>query len=203
MTNIGLRKRSEKGCISARSDSRRIGRACAAIIFYTFFSQAFSLNGESMEYPVKIAFLYNFAKFVEWPPVAYRSPGAPLTICIVGHDPFSPEIEAEVRSKSVSGHPIEILTLKPTDLLRLCHMVFIPVTEKDQADKIVRGLNGASTLTVGEAAGFAMMGGMINFTLEGSKVHFEINRAAADGVRLKISSKLLSLAKIVAESGRQ
>jgi hypothetical protein len=99
----------------------------------------------------------------------------------------------------VRGRPVEILIVKPTKTLRLCHMVFIPVTERDRADKIVKDLNGSSTLTVGEAAGFAMMGGMINLTVAGSTVHFEINRLAADRAGLKISSKLLGLAKIFSE----
>ena len=74
-------------------------------------------------------------------------------------------------------------------------MVFIPATEKNQAYKIVKDLNGSSTLTVGETEGFAELGGIINLTVEGNKVHFEINQLAAQRARLKISSKLLSLAK--------
>jgi len=63
----------------------------------------------------------------------------------------------------------------------------------------VRGLKGSSTLTVGEAEGFAVLGGIINLTVEGNKVHFEVNRLAADRAGLRISSRLLSLAKIVTE----
>jgi hypothetical protein len=207
MSNVRLRKGhknvSEYRRMRVKSDSRRIGRAGFSVIFCCLWSyalpDAFSQNGGDGEYQVKLAVLYNFAKFVEWPPAAYPSPDAPLTICIVGLDPFSPEIEAEVRTRTVRGRPVEILIVKPTKTLRLCHMVFIPVTERDRADKIVKDLNGSSTLTVGEAAGFAMMGGMINLTVAGSTVHFEINRLAADRAGLKISSKLLGLAKIFSE----
>ena len=76
--------------------------------------------------------------------------------------------------------------------------MFVPATEKDQ-DKIVTDLNGSSTLTVGETEGFAARGGVINLTVEENKVHFEINQVAADRAGLKISSKLLSIAKIVKE----
>jgi hypothetical protein len=78
-------------------------------------------------------------------------------------------------------------------------MVFIPVTEKDQADKILKGLKGSSILTVGESEGFAALGGIINLTVEGNTVHFEVNQLAAERAGLKISSKLLSMAKIVKE----
>jgi len=156
-------------------------------------------NTESVEYPVKLAFLYNFTKFVEWPPDSYRDAGAPLPICIVGRDPFSPDLEGELRTRTVAGHPIEVRTLRPTDTLSVCHMVFIPVTEKDQADKILKGLKGSSILTVGESEGFAALGGIINLTVEGNTVHFEVNQLAAERAGLKISSKLLSMAKIVKE----
>jgi len=158
------------------------------------------LKGQGVEYPVKLAFLYNFTKFIEWPPGSYRYPDAPLAICIVGHDPFSPDIEGDLRTRIVGSHPVEVLTLKPTDTLNVCHMVFIPATEKNQADQIVKGLKGSSTLTVGETEGFAGLGGMINLTVEGNKVHFEVNQLAAQRAGLKISSKLLSLAKIVADN---
>jgi len=153
-----------------------------------------------VEYPVKLAFLYNFSKFIEWPAGSFRSPRAPLTICIVGRDPFSPEIEGDLRTRMVGGHPVEVLTLKLSDALQGCHMVFIPATEKDQAGRIVGNLKGSSALTVGETEGFAVLGGIINFTVEGNKVHFEVNPLAAQRAGLKISSKLLSLAKIVKDN---
>jgi hypothetical protein len=122
-----------------------------------------------------------------------------LPICILGHDPFSPGLEGELRTRTVAGHPIEVRTLRPTDALSVCHMVFIPVTEKDQTDRILKSLNGSSILTVGESEGFAARGGIINLTVEGDTVHFEVNQLAAERAGLKISSKLLSMAKIVKE----
>jgi hypothetical protein len=172
-------------------------------IFSAVLPGALALNEEEVEYPAKLAFLYNFAKFIEWPPGSYRSPSAPLVICIAGHDPFSAGPENELRTRTVLGHPIEVRTLRTTDTLSVCSMVFIPVTEKDQADHILRGLRGSSTLTVGETEGFAARGGTINLTVEGNRLHFEINRVAAERAGLKISSKLFSLAKIVADDQRR
>jgi hypothetical protein len=207
MTNIRLHKckdgRSSRG-FAARVDSRRIRRVSLIIIvacclFSNGSPKAFSQNGEDVEYPIKLAFLYNFTKFVEWPPDSYRDPGAPLVICVVGHDPFNPDLEGKLRTRTVGGHPVEVRTLRPNDTLSMCHMVFVPVTEEDQANRIVRGLKGSSTLTVGETEGFAVLGGIINLTVEENKVHFEVNQLAAERARLKISSKLLGIAKIVRE----
>jgi len=156
-------------------------------------------NGEGVEYSVKLAILYNFTKFIEWPPDSYRDPSAPVRICIVGRDPFSPGMESDLRTRTVGRRPIEVVALKATETLKLCHMVFVPVTERDQGAKIIRDLKGSSTLTVGETEGFAGLGGIINLTVEGNNVHFEINQLAAQRAGLKISSKLLSLAKIVGD----
>jgi hypothetical protein len=183
--------------------ARRIRRASFVVLACWLFSsapRAFSLNGEGVEYPVKLAFLYNFTKFVEWPPDSYRDAGASLAICIVGRDPFSRDIEGDLRTRIVASHPVKVLNVKPTDTLSVCHMVFIPATEKDHVNEIVRDLKGSSTLTVGETEGFAELGGIINLTVEGNKVRFEVNQLAAQRAGLKISSKLLSLAKIVTDS---
>lgn len=193
--NVRLWKRRGRG-----SGQRWAARFLIACWLSSPAPQAVSLNRAGVEYPVKLAFLYNFTKFVEWPPGSYRDPGAPLAICIVGRDPFSPDIEGDLRTRIVGRHPVEVLTLKPTDTLRVCHMVFIPATENGQADKIVRDLKGSSTLTVGETEGFAELGGIINLTVAGNNVHFEVNQLAAQRAGLKISSKLLSLAKIVTDN---
>jgi hypothetical protein len=155
------------------------------------------MNEETVEYPVKLAFLYNFTKFVEWPPDSYHSPSAPLVICIVGNDPFSPDVEGELRTRTVGSHPIEVRTQRSSDILQVCHMVFVPATEEGQAARIVKGLKGSSTLTVGEVEGFAVLGGIINLTAEGNKLHFEVNLLAAERAGLKISANMLALAKIV------
>jgi hypothetical protein len=211
MINIRLQKRGDRGSgwgrrFAAWFYSRRIQRVSFFIIiacwlFSTGSPKAHSQNGESVEYPIKLACLYNFTKFVEWPPDSFRGPSAPLVICIIGDDPFSPDLEGELRTRTVAGHPVEVRTLKPNDNLSICHMVFVPATEKDQAARIVRGLKGSSTLTVGETEGFALLGGIINLTVEGNKLHFEVNLLAAERAGLKISAKLLALAKIVHDEG--
>ena len=158
---------------------------------------------EASEYAVKLGFLYNFTKFIEWPPEAFRDSAAPLVICIVGRDPFRPDREAELRTRKVGDHPVAITTKTQNDTLTACHIVFVPVSEKNQADKILRSLQGSKTLTVGETEGFAALGGSINLVLEDNKVHFEINRLAADRAGLRIGSRLLGIAKIVKEQTKK
>jgi hypothetical protein len=189
----------------ARAGSHRIRQASLFLIacglFFNAVPEVLSQNEERMEYPVKLAFLYNFTKFVEWPPDSYRDPSTPLRICVAGNDPFSDDLKRELQTRTVGGRPVKIKTVKSSDTLKGCQLVFVPATEKKRAAGIVAGLNGSSILTVGETAGFTGLGGMINFTVEDNKVHFEVNIDAAERARLKISSKLLILARIFKEQG--
>jgi hypothetical protein len=160
---------------------------------------ALAQSGEGVEYPVKLAFLYNFTKFIEWPSASYHDPGASLTICIVGHDPFDRDLEEQLRARKVKGHPVGLRTLRPDDSPAGCHIVFVPATENALTAKIVRDLKGSSALTVGETAGFALLGGIINLTVESNRVRFEVNLPAAPRSGLKISSHLPNVVEIVKE----
>ena len=151
------------------------------------------------EYQVKAAFLYNFAKFVEWPPGSFSDGSAPLRICIFGQDPFGQELRDITREKTVNGRKLQVDQVVDLRLARTCHILFIPSSEKAQLTRIFESLRGTDALTVGDAKGFVQQGGMINFVLENNRVQFEVNRKAAEQAGLKISSKLLSVAKVVIE----
>ncbi len=152
---------------------------------------------ESSEYRLKLAFLYNVAQFVQWPADAFTNPSAPLTICVVGENPFAGDIERGLRGRSVGGHPVELRQLSPHDDPRTCQLIFVRANETKSVARIFAASRGSSMLTVGEAAGFAQRGGIINLTREQNNLRFEVNIDEAAQTRLKISSKLLSLAKIV------
>jgi hypothetical protein len=156
-----------------------------------------SQTDNDAEYRVKLAFLYNFAQFVQWPPEAFSDPAAPLTMCIAGPDPFQGEIGQALHGRMASGHPIQIKHLKPEEDPRVCHMIFVRAGDRAAVRKILAALKGSNTMAVGESKGFADLGGVINLTLDQNKLRFEINLDAATQARLKISSKLLALAKIV------
>jgi hypothetical protein len=149
------------------------------------------------EYEIKAAFLYNFAMFVELPPSAFSDPRSAFVIGVVGRDPFGPVLEESFRGKHVGGRPIAIKRVPDVKELGSCHLVFIPASERETTPRILGSLKGTSTLTVGETDGFAASGGCIGFYAEGRKVRFEINLQAAKGAGLKVSSKLLRLARII------
>lgn len=152
---------------------------------------------DANEYRLKLAFLYNFAQFVEWPADSFRDAGAPLTICVAGDDPFQGGIEESLRGRAVKGHSMEVRKLGPHDDPRACQMIFVRAAEKKEIPRILASSRGSTILTIGETDGFARDGGVINLTREDNRLRFEFNVDAAAQTRLHISSKLLALAKIV------
>jgi len=148
------------------------------------------------EYQVKAAFLYNFAKFVEWPADAFAQKSDSMNLCILGDDPFGSDLNT-IQGEIIGNRRLSIKHVKTTQPLRECHILFVCNSEKKQLPKIVNTLKGASVLLVGDTDGFAQQNIIINFYLEEDKVRFEINADAAKLARLNISSKLLKLAKIV------
>jgi len=149
------------------------------------------------EYQVKAAFLYNFAKFVEWSPEAMPNANAPLILGVVGEDPFGPVLEETIKGKTANGHPFVVRRFRKEENASGCQILFTSSSNQTYIRSLLASLKGSSVLTVGETESFLRLGGIINFTLEENKVRFKINVAAAERNRLKISSKLLSVAKVV------
>jgi|SRR5690348_2285263 uncharacterized protein DUF4154 len=169
--------------------------------FLAFTITAPAQSPRAPEYQVKAAFLYNFAKFVEWPAQAFPSSSAPFRICVLGRDPFGDTFTGIVQGKLISGHPIVALTLPSAAEVRPCHVLFIGNTDSATLKAALDRMRGFPILTVGESADFLALGGMINFVLEDDRVRFEINLAAAELHHLKLSSKLLAVARVVNVGG--
>lgn len=148
------------------------------------------------EYQVKAAFLYNFAKFVEWPPSSFKDTQAPLIICILGNDPLKAALD-DLKDKRVEGRPVAVKKISTIEQAEGCHMLFISSSEKDNLSQIAKAVQSKKILTVGDTKGFAHSGVMINLILIDNKIGFEINPSAAERASLKISSKLLKLGRIV------
>jgi len=149
------------------------------------------------EYEVKAVFLYNFAKFVEWPPSPPSDANDPFVIGIVGRDPFGEAVEQTLLRKTLNGRALAIKRFRDEQDARGCQILFIGASEKKRLRALLANLRGDPVLTVGDIENFAQAGGVIAFTLEDNRVRFEINTEAAQQAGLRISSKLLSVAKVV------
>ncbi|MEO8125549.1 MAG: YfiR family protein [Bryobacteraceae bacterium] len=153
--------------------------------------------GEIGEYEVKAAFLYNFARFVEWPATAFSGPRDPIVICILGDNPFGDSLSDAIRGKELAGRSFAVRRISELPLKSRCQILFVTSAGMKLLRPAAGTLKSAPILTVGETPGFGYEGGVINFKLEDGRIRFEINVEAAEQAHLNISSKLLSLAQIV------
>jgi len=152
------------------------------------------------EYQLKAAFLYNFAKFIEWPAQSFQEAGDPITICVLGQNPFGDILRQTVTGKPVGGRSFEIRLLPGASTFNGCHILFAAASQSKRFREIEPSIKTSPILTVGETPDFLNNGGMIGFKVEHGNVRLEINLGAADFAQIKISSKLLSLAEVVRRS---
>lgn len=148
------------------------------------------------EYKVKAAYLYNFAKFVTWPEDTFKDPSLPLGICIFGDDPFGDAIDV-IKDKNVKGKKLEIKQSSGKSELMGCHILFISPSENKNLSGILKNIKNKHMLTVSDMNKFAHRGGMINLKQVKDKIRLEINHEAAKQSGLKVSSKLLKIAKVI------
>ena len=188
---------------------RRMSRAAlrSLLLQMLLFSSAYSFPmllaaqaRPSSEYELKAAFLFNFAKFVDWPSNSFANPADAFSVCIVGADPFGRALDDALLGKTVEQHPVSIIRVRRVGDLTHCQILFVPASESRLLPEILAKLRGQCVLVIGETDDFASSGGVIQFTLEENRVRFFINTDAADRAGLKISSKLLALAKIVRDA---
>ena len=162
-----------------------------------------SAPGSLSEYQIKAAYLYYFSTYVDWPPESLSRTGEPLVIGVLGVDPFGAILDDTLRGKTINNRRFVVKRFQNIKEARDSHLLFISTSERDRLPSILKALEGAAVLTVGEIDQFASRGGQIAFRMEDKKVRFDINIAAVERARLKISAQLMKLGRIVEESGRQ
>jgi len=183
-----------------RPSQRLIGKAASLLLIVALMGGLAGTRAQaqgSSEYSVKAAFIYNFAKFVEWPSEAFGDGSAPLIVGVLGQDPFGSALDQAIAGKTVNGRPLLIQRLTWGQDLRACHILFISQSERKRLAQILGSLQGTNILTISEMVPSNQQSGIINFVIDQNKVRFEINPTAAEQARLKISSRLLTLAKVV------
>jgi hypothetical protein len=171
-----------------------------AAIAFGLSARSATAQSAADEYQVKAAYILNFARFVEWPSNTLPA-SSPMTIAIVGNDPFNGSLEHVLRGSSANGHAIHLRYVHWNDILTQYQIVFISTSEEAHLPDILRFLGTESVLTVSDIDRFSLRGGVIEFSMVGNRVRFDINRNPAIAAKLTISSKLLSVARAVHEGG--
>lgn len=182
---------------SRRRNGHRIGPcgaglAVAAVICLPYGAWA-QPSGETL---LKAAFLYNFAKFVEWPEKALPNEAETFAICVIGDEPMTQAVDRMLRDKQVQGRTVVTRPLSSVGDAAGCHILFVDAAAVEVAERTGHFPKLLPILTVGESDRFIQSGGVIKFFVEDGKLRFEISPQAAARAQLKISSKLLKLGRI-------
>jgi hypothetical protein len=150
---------------------------------------------------VKAGFLFNLAKFVEWPDAAFPSAREPMTFSIVGADPLGHALSRAVYGQSIKGRTVTVRKYNFGDDLRSCQVLFVSASEQARLTEILSSVLGASILTVSDARRFAEAGGIVPMAVEEDRVHLSVNHDAAAVAKLQIGAQLLTLSHIIHPPG--
>lgn len=148
------------------------------------------------EYAVKTAFIFNFAKFTEWPAPASVATRGQIVLCAFAGEPYKAALAA-IDGKSLQGRTMQVRFRVGREEIKSCDMMFVTGSEERRITELLRMVKGSPVLTVGDVDGFAEAGGMIGLIYADNRVQFEINNEAAQRANLKIGSQLLRLARLV------
>jgi hypothetical protein len=143
---------------------------------------------------VKAALLYNFAKFAEWPALPR---GAPIVACVVGDEGVAAALVTTVRGQNISGHALEVRRPRQADAWQACQVLYLSDAEAGRAAEGLGAIDRLAVLTVSDGQGFSRAGGIIELYLDAGRMRFAINVDAAARSGLRLSSRLLGLARIV------
>jgi YfiR/HmsC-like len=149
------------------------------------------------KYQIEAVFLFNFAKYVDWPATAFPNTNAPITIGVLGTDPFGDNLQHDVEGKTINGRAFIVKHLAADSDFSGCQILFISNSEVSRLEGILGKAGTMPILTVGEDEQFAQKNGVISFVLKDGKVRLEIDLVTARKAGLTISSRLLSVADVV------
>ena len=164
-----------------------------ALVMLTTRGTAACVSDAAPAASVKAAFLYNFVKFADWPALG---PGAPILLCVVGDDQIADALIETVRGETHNGHALEVARPRDTAGWRGCHLLFIADADMRRAGDALGGLKSVPILTVSDGLGFSEATGIIELYVQNGRMHFAINVDAAEHAGVRLSSRLLGLAKV-------
>ena len=146
------------------------------------------------EYQVKAAYLYGFGRFVEWPAGAQVAVDGTFVLCVLGQDPFGRLLDEAADGAVLKNQPVTVRRIERAEESAACDTLFVSASEQPRMTRILSVLGRRPVLTVGDSTDFARRGGMIGFSMEGSRVRFTVNLEAARDAGLMMQSELLRVA---------
>jgi len=178
-----------------RGRGKRLATASVALVATLIASSGIAAGADvAPDVALKAALLYNFAKFAEWPGLPS---GAPIAFCVVGDEGIAAALVQTVRGQNINGHMLEVARPQDSATWRACHLLFLADSEMRLATAGLEAIRALPVLTVSDGKDFSQAAGIIELYVEGGRMRFAINLDAADRSGLRLSSRLLGLAKII------
>jgi hypothetical protein len=182
--------------------SARLGRLLvfATLLGAAMVPDAFAQRVEANEATVKAAFLYKFAGYVDWPAASFPAPDAPFVFGVIGNDEVAAELAKATAARQIGGHPVVVKRVREGEPLRGMHVVFVGRGVADRLSTLIRAAQLPALLVVTETERGLEAGSAINFVVADDRVGFEVSLDAAERNGLKISSRMLAVARRVLPS---
>jgi hypothetical protein len=178
----------------------RSAAVAVAVICASVASTPRPLQAQGVSTPgLTAAFIFSFVKFTTWPAGALRD-GTAIVICVIGNEQIADALVQITYGKTVEGHPLGIRRTELDRPMTECHVVFGASLNRNTAQELIRVAAGYPILTVSDFEDFAVIGGVANFFIDGGRMRFKVNPDAAERQRLRISSNLLTLARVVRDA---
>jgi YfiR/HmsC-like len=191
--------------VASRLNARRgcwLGLAVLGLFWALATPGMQAQSSQLSDYDVKAAYLFNFGRFIDWPANGDAAKSSFFAICILGRDPFGPNLDRMLSGQTVNGKKITVKRISSPHESEGCQVLFLSAEEAGQLKQIIAALDDHAVLTVSDMPQFSQQGGMIQFVLEQNRVRFEVNLTAAQRVGLAPSSELLKVATVVRREGR-
>lgn len=176
--------------------------ACLTLVFLSLLGRpAMAQDAQVPEADLKAAFLYNFTKFIEWPPEAFPKEDAAVNVGVYGDEKFTETLQTLLADKKAHGRRFLVRRLTNPQDAKTCQILFFREPETKKMGAVYDTIKRLPILTVGESDDFLDQGGMFNFFFEDKQLRFEVNPATAENAKLTVSSHLLRLAKKIRKGG--
>ena len=194
----------QRHCMPARPWRRVVCKVAlsAALLHLAVWTPAAhaGVDNEAEEAAVQAAFIFNFARFTEWPATAFSSKTSPLNHCLWGPRDALARALSSLSERPVQGHPLHFIQMNKLDELKICHVAFIAEPDVKRRAQALQILSSQPTLTVSDIEGFAREGGMIGLIRVGTRLRFEINHHQSQKAGLRLTADLLNLATTIVDS---
>ncbi len=173
----------------------------AACVVVLGTGTAMAAPDPTLERAVKAAFLYKFLSYVEWPAATFADANAPYVIGVYGAEGIERELRTLAGSRSSAGRPLEVRTVRRGDALTGLQVLFVGSGETPLPAAMAAAVSQHPMLVISEGDRVPGIPSAIHMVVVDGRVRFDVNTASAERAGIKLSSRLLAVARSVRAGG--